>query len=168
MLHGLELSINSPGFSRASQWSRTFPAGVIPPPSEVFKTSRPGKEHGFRRAESRNRSLGRGGPAPCQLSQRFPRSRGSCWGFLAAEVDLQHQGDDAPLHCERAKWCQKERRGERGEIPAPHLHNPGPDAGASIPRALQGAAEARDAPHPSLGKQTERVSDLMGQGLGAI
>lgn len=81
MLHGLELSINSPGFSRASQWSRTFPAGVIPLPSEVFKTSRPGKEHGFRRAESRNRSLGRGAQPPASSPRGVPEAVAAVGAF---------------------------------------------------------------------------------------
>jgi len=158
VFHGLELSINSPGFSQASQWSTAFLPGVPPPPSEVLKPSRPGKKHARRRAESRNKSLGRAPLRPCQLAETCP-SGGGCrcragWrsGFPSAEemtLLVPRASETTPGGAERGDWSS----------PGPATPAPGADAGAPGPRGFPGhAAEAVDAPHPSPARERLRFA----------
>lgn len=142
-----------------------FPAWYYSSAFGGVQTFPPWEERGVQESRKQKRACWPGAswppPALPHTSKRRWQPAVLCW--LVKPIS-ERQGDDAPRSREPAKRCQEERRGETGEVPAPRVRDPGKDAGASIPRGFPGrAAEAMDAPPPSLGRaEGGNVSHAMG------
>lgn len=117
MFHGLELSINRPVFSQPSQWSTIFLPGVIPPPSEAFKHSRPGKEEARREAESTNRGLGRAPLGRRRLCRASPNAAPAVGASLAGGAHSRRPRRWRASSREREEGCQEERGHRRSPVP---------------------------------------------------